>query len=84
MEIRKYEIYSLVYLLIKLSLTLLIATTSVQKTFLAMNNIKNKMCNKMGDQWLNDSLTVYLENDIFTTIDNETIINRFLNMKTRQ
>ena len=47
-----------------------------------MNNIKNKMRNKMGDQWLNDSLTVYLENDIFTTIDNETVIDRFQNINS--
>ena len=39
------------------------------------------MRNKMGDQLLNDSLIVYLENDIFTTIDNETVIDRFQNIK---
>ena len=84
METRKLEIYSLVYLLIKLELTLTIATTSVQMVFSATNNVKNKMCNKMGDQLLNDSLIVYLENDIFTTIDNETVIDRFQNIKIRR
>ena len=83
-ETRKHEIYSLVFLLIRLALTLPVATASVERAFSAMNIVKNKMRNRMGDQWLNDSLTVYLENDIFTTIDNETIINRFQNMKTRR
>ena len=83
-ETRKHEIYSLVFLLIRLALTLPVATASVERAFSAMNIVKNKMRNRMGDQWLNDSLTVYLENDIFATIDNETIINRFQNMKTRR
>lgn len=41
------------------------------------------MRNKMGDQLLNDSLIVYLKNDIFTTIDNDTVIDRFQNIETR-
>ncbi|XP_062102861.1 uncharacterized protein LOC133813724 [Humulus lupulus] len=76
-ETNKHEVYPLVYLLIKLALTLPVATTSVERAFSAMNIVKNQMRNKMGDEWLNDSLTVYLEKDIFNTIDNETIIHRF-------
>ena len=49
METRKYEIYSYVYLLIKLALTILVATTSVQGILSTMNIVKNKMCNKMID-----------------------------------
>ncbi|XP_062074919.1 uncharacterized protein LOC133778924 [Humulus lupulus] len=81
-ETNKHEVYPLVYLLIKLALTLPVATASVERAFSAMNIVKNQMRNKMGDEWLNDSLTVYLEKDIFNTIDNGTIIHRFQNMKT--
>ena len=42
------------------------------------------MRNKMRDEWLNDSFTVYLENNIFTTIDNDNIIDRFQNIKIRR
>ncbi|XP_062114586.1 uncharacterized protein LOC133825690 [Humulus lupulus] len=83
-ETNKHEVYPLVYLLIKWALTLPVATASVERAFSAMNIVKNQMRNKMGDEWLNDSLTVYLEKDIFNTIDNETIIHRFQNMKTRR
>ncbi|XP_062076272.1 uncharacterized protein LOC133781179 [Humulus lupulus] len=83
-ETNKHEVYPLVYLLIKLALTLPVATASVERAFSAMNIVKNQMRNKMRDEWLNDSLTVYLEKDIFNTIDNETIIHRFQNMKTRR
>ncbi|KAL5543761.1 hypothetical protein UlMin_007545 [Ulmus minor] len=83
-ETRKHEVYPLVYLLIKLALTLPVATASVERVFSAMNIVKNQMRNKMGDQWLNDCLTVYLEKDVFNAIDNEPIIQRFQNMKTRR
>ncbi|KAL5567879.1 hypothetical protein UlMin_024454 [Ulmus minor] len=81
---KKHEVYPLVYLLIKLALTLPVATASVERVFSAMNIVKNQMRNKMGDQWLNDCLTVYLEKDVFNAIDNEPIIQRFQNMKTRR
>ncbi|XP_062088660.1 uncharacterized protein LOC133795220 [Humulus lupulus] len=83
-ETNKHEVYPLVYLLIKLALTLPVATALVERAFSAMNIVKNQMRNKMGDEWLNDSLIVYLEKDIFNTIDNETIIHHFQNMKTRR
>ena len=83
-ETRKHEVYPLVYLLIKLALTLPVATASVERVFSAMNIVKNQMRNKMGDQWLNDCLTVYLEKDVFDAIDNEPIIQCFQNIKTRR
>jgi hypothetical protein len=38
----------------------------------------------MGDKWMNDSLVVYIEKDIFDKIDNEVIMKRFQNIKTRK
>ena len=38
----------------------------------------------MGDQWLNDSLVVYVEKDIFDSIDNELIMQQFQKMKPRK
>ncbi|XP_062075023.1 uncharacterized protein LOC133779036 [Humulus lupulus] len=64
------KVYPLVYLLIKLALTLPVATTLVERAFSTMNIVKNQIHNKIGDQWLNDSLTVYLEKDVFNAIDN--------------
>ena len=46
---RKYETYPLVYLLVKLALTLPIATATVEKSFLAMKYIKNELHNRMRD-----------------------------------
>ena len=71
---RKYEIYPLVYLLVKLALTFLVATAIVKRSFSAMKYIKNELRNRMGDQWMNDCLIVYIEKDVACSIDNEIIM----------
>ena len=76
-------IYLLVYLLVKLVLTLLVAITIVEISFSTMKYIKNELCNRMGDQWMNDYLTVYIVKDN-CRIDNEFIMQRFQNMKPRR
>ena len=65
-------------------LTLPVTTASMERSFSAMKYIKNKLRNRMGDQWLNDCLVSYIERDVFIQIDNEAIIQRFQNMKTRR
>ena len=59
-----------------------IATATIERSFSAMKYIKNELCNRMGDQWMNDCLIVYIERDVACRIDNETIMQRFQNMKT--
>ena len=81
---RKHETYPLVYLLVKLALTLPVATATVERSFSAMKYVKNELHNRMGDQWVNDCLIVYIEKDVACSIDNETIMQRFQNMKTRR
>ena len=79
---RKHETYPLVYLLMKLVLTLPIVTAIVERSFSAIKYIKNELCNRMGDQWMNDCLIVYIEKDVACSIDNKTIVQRFQNIKT--
>ena len=81
---RKYQTYPLIYLLVKLVLTLPVAITTVERSFSAMKYIKNELCNRMGDQWMNDYLIVYIEKNVTCSIDNETIMQRFQNMKTHR
>ena len=83
-ETNKDVIYPLVYLLVKLVLTLSVATATVERSFSAMKYIKNELRNRIGDQWLNDCLIVYIEKDIARRIDNESIMQRFQNMKLRR
>ena len=81
---RKHETYPLVYLLVKLVLTLPIATATVERSFSVIKYINNELHNQMGDRWMNDCLIVYIEKDVACSIDNETIMQRFQNMKTRR
>ena len=67
-----------------LILILLVATATVKRAFTAMNFVKNHLRNWMGDQWLNDRLVVYIQKDIFCSLNNEVILQRFQYMKPRR
>ena len=73
----KHETYPLVYLLVKLVLTIPIAFATIERSFSTIKYIKNELRNRMGDQWMNDCLIVYIERDVADSIDNETIMNDF-------
>ncbi|XP_059629841.1 uncharacterized protein LOC132272765 [Cornus florida] len=83
-EVKKDKVYPLVYLLVTLALILPVATTTVKRAISVMNIVKNELRNQMGDQFMNDSLVVYVEKDIFRSIDNEAIMQRFQKMKSRR
>ena len=83
-EAKKHDRYKLVYLLLKLVLILHVATTSVERVFSAMNHVKNKLTNNMGEQYLNDCLVTYIEREFFLQVSDDAVINRFQNMKERR
>ncbi|XP_050111745.1 uncharacterized protein LOC126590303, partial [Malus sylvestris] len=83
-ETKRDRQYPLVYLLVKLALILPVATASVERAFSVMKIVKNPHRNRMGDQWLNDSLVVYIEKDVYDSISNDVVIRRFQNMRTRR
>ena len=57
-ETKKNGVYPLVYRLVTLALILPVATATVERVFSAMNIIKNRLRNRIGDQWMNDNLLV--------------------------
>lgn len=83
-EKKKHIVYPLVYLLVKLALTLPVATASVERAFSAMKYIKTSLRNRMGDQWLNDCLVPYIEKDVFESIDNKAIMKEFQKIRPRR
>ena len=78
---KKDVLYSLVYSLVTLALILLVTTATVEIVFLTMNIIKNRLHNRIGDQWMNDCLVTYIDKDIFKIIECEEIMQQFQNMK---
>ena len=83
-EMKKNVSYPLVYSLVTLALILLVTTATVERAFSTMNIIKNRLCNQIRDQWMNDCLVTYIEKDIFKTIKCEEIMQLFQNMKNRR
>ncbi|PIA28631.1 hypothetical protein AQUCO_06800059v1 [Aquilegia coerulea] len=79
-ECGKNITYDLVYRLIKLSLILQVSTATVERSFSVMNIVKNRLRNRMGDEWMNDCLVTYIKKKVFDTIDNESIMRHFQNM----
>ena len=69
------------YPLVTLALILLVAIVTIERAFLAMYIIKNRLHNWIGDQWMNDCLVTYIDKDIFKIIECEEIMQRFQNMK---
>ena len=81
---KKNDVYPLIYKLLTLALILPVATATVERVFSAMKLVKTQLRNRIGDQWLNDSLVVYIEKHVFNEIDNDVIMQRYQNMKTRR
>ncbi|KAH0683079.1 hypothetical protein KY290_021666 [Solanum tuberosum] len=79
-----HQIWPLVYLLIKLTLILPVATASVERAFSSMKYIKNELRNSIGDEFLNGCLVCYVERKIFANVNNDAIIYRFQHMKRRR
>ncbi|XP_009593745.2 uncharacterized protein [Nicotiana tomentosiformis] len=78
------QTWRLIYLLVKLTLILHVATASVERTFSSMKHIKNDLRNSIGDEFLNSCLVCNIERNVFATVSNDTIMDRFQNMKARR
>ncbi|XP_048552822.1 uncharacterized protein LOC125533083 [Triticum urartu] len=83
-DTRKHLSYPLVYRLVKLALTLPVATATVERCFSAMKIVKNALRNKIGDDYLSHSLICFVEKGLLDEITNEVIVDRFHKMKDRR
>ncbi|WOK97614.1 hypothetical protein Cni_G06322 [Canna indica] len=83
-EKKKDIAYPNVYLLVKLTLILSVATASVERVFSSMNFVKDNLRNRMSDDWLNSCLMAYIEHDVFDKVEDETIMQYFQEMKPRR
>lgn len=79
-----YKTWRLVFLLVKLSLILPVATATVERAFSSMKYIKNDLRSRIGDEFLNDCLVCYIEDEVFESVPNDAIIDRVQNMTTHR
>ena len=78
------EHYKLVYRMVRLVLTLPISTTTTEQTFSAMKVVKTNFRNKMKNDFLMNSLMLYIEKDIVSTFSLDSIVDDFEDLKERR
>ncbi|XP_015969634.1 uncharacterized protein LOC107493071 [Arachis duranensis] len=76
--------YPLIDRLIRLVLTLPVSTATTERSFSAMNIVKNRLRNKMKDEFLANCLLIYIEKKIAERFDTDSIIDEFYDMKNRR
>ncbi|XP_029151619.1 uncharacterized protein [Arachis hypogaea] len=83
-ETKKSKVYYLIDRLIRLILTLPVSTATTERSFSAMKIIKTRLRNKMEDDFLADSLVIYIEKEIAEKFSSDSIIEDFKSLKTRR
>ena len=78
------EHYKLAYRMVRLVLTLLVFIDTTKRTFLAMKVVKTNIQNKMENDFLTDSLMLYIEKDIVSTFSLDSLIDDFEDLKERR
>ena len=76
-ETRKSEFFPMIYRLICLVLTLPVSTATTERAFSSMNIIKNKLRNKIEDDFLDDLMLLYIEKEFVDQVDNDCVIAEF-------
>ena len=81
---RRSVTYQLVYRVIVLVLTLPVSTATTEQAFSAMKIVKTSLRNKMEDDFLTDSLIMYIEKEIAEKFSIDSIIDDFRDMQERR
>ena len=80
----RHRAYPLVYKLLKLALILPVSTATVERCFSKLKLVKTNLCNKMGDDFLNDALLCNVENEALMKVKYEEVMERFTKMRIRR
>ena len=56
----------------------------MERAFSSMKLIKNRLRNKIEDEFLADCMIIHIERELSDSIDNESIISEFYSMKKRR
>jgi len=81
-ETEKSERYHLINRLIRLVLTLPVFTATTERAFSAMKVFKTRLRNKMDDEFLANSLAVYIEREIYESFNSDLILDDFVSLRT--
>ncbi|KAL7617177.1 hypothetical protein Lser_V15G03663 [Lactuca serriola] len=80
----KHRSYPLVYKLLKFALILPVATASVERCFSKLKLLKTNLHNKIGDEFLKDTLLCNVETEALAKVEDEKVMERFQKMSARR
>ena len=83
-ETQKRETYYLLDRVVQLILTLPVSTATTERGFSAVKIFKNRIRNKMSDDFLANNLVVYIEREIAKNNDTKSVIDEFKDLKGRR
>ncbi|XP_073030759.1 uncharacterized protein [Primulina eburnea] len=83
-ENEKTQHYHLIDRLIRLVLTLPVSTATTERSLSTMKLIKTCLRNKMEEEFLANSMIIYIEREFTAKIDTDSIIDEFYYMKNRR
>lgn len=83
-EIKRHEVFDMVYELIMLVLHLSIATLNVERVFCTMDLVKTKLRNKMRDDLLDDCVVTFIEQYIFFEVEEDDATMIFMSLRKHQ
>jgi hypothetical protein len=72
-----FQCYPLAYRLVKPVLVLPVATVSVEQIFSAMKLVKTYPPNRIGDEYMSNKLTCYVEKQEMEKVTNDIVVRRF-------
>ena len=67
--------------MLRIVITLTFSTSTTERAFSAMKVVKTDLRNKMENDFLNDSLMLYIEKDIASTFSLDSIVDDFEDLK---
>ncbi|BFG42427.1 hypothetical protein CerSpe_287010 [Prunus speciosa] len=83
-ETKRSNRYYLIDRLIRLVLTLPVSTATTERAFSAMKLVKTALRNKMENEFLADSMVVYIEKELADDINSDVITKDFNSLKDRR
>nr|KAJ0198233.1 hypothetical protein LSAT_V11C700368020 [Lactuca sativa] len=81
-ETQTCDTYYLLNRVVWLNLTLPVSTATAKRGVLAMKIFKNRLRNKMSDNFLTINLVIYTEKEIVKNIDSKSVIDDFKDLKS--
>ncbi|MFI5420324.1 MAG: hAT transposon family protein [Nitrososphaerales archaeon] len=79
-----HESFPLYTRLIRLVLTLPVSTATTERSFSALKIVKTRLRTSMGDSWLVDLLTLYIEKEMGRDLSIDSVVSGFNGMKSRR